>query len=106
MKSKPTITVFSSPKQVFQSDPNLVSLHQKMVDSDICEASLETALTDLVYELSDKVNDSNSAMGAGFQLRGAVKFLKRFKELAELTKPAPPLEDPGELRPQEDKRRP
>lgn len=106
MKSKSSTTVFSSPKQRFISSEKAVSAHQFLVDSDACEIGLDVSLAELAYELADTVQDPNGAMGAGYQLRGAVKFLKKFKELAESPKSVMPFEDPGELRPPADKRRP
>jgi hypothetical protein len=106
MKPEPKVTAFSSPKQRFLASEKNIAAHQMLVDSSVCGMGLDVALAELAYELADKVQDPNGAMGAGFQLRGAVRFLKKFKELAELPKPVIPAEDPGELRPQPDKRRP
>ena len=105
MKSSKT-SAFSSPKQRFLSSDKAVAAHQVMVDSAACEIGLDVALAEFAYDLADTVTDPQAAIGAGFQLRGAVKFLKRFKELAELPKPAPAIQDTGELRPPPDKRRP
>ena len=104
--TKPTVSAFSTPKQRFRASDKNIAAHQALIDSAPCETGLDVALAELAYELADTVVDPNAAMSAGFQLRGAVKFLKKFKELAELPKPVIPPEDPGELRPPTDKRRP
>ena len=104
--TKPTISAFSTPKQRFRASEKNITAHQLLVDSSVCETGLDVALAELAYELADTVVDPNAAMSAGFQLRGAVKFLKKFKELAELPKPVTYPEDPGELRPPITKQRP
>lgn len=103
--SKSEITQFSSPQARFHNEPKFIKEHQDLVDSPAFDRGADAAMSQYVATLSEQANDPNGAMGVGFQLRGAVNFLRQFKTLAEQPKPLAAKRDPSSLQPTEPQRR-
>lgn len=102
---KKELTVYSSPRERFQSNSANIRAHQEMVDDDSFDRGADAAMAQLASELADKSTDPNAAMGVGFMLRGAVMFLNRFKSIGELSKPPVKRPDPDNLQPTDQPKR-
>jgi hypothetical protein len=63
-----------------------------MVDSDGFDVSCDAAFVALAFDIADGMVDANTTMLAGAQLKGAVRFIRKFKILAEV--PQAPADDP------------
>lgn len=82
-----------TPVQRFQTSPDNLSKHRKLVDSPEFQRALDFAMLDWSMEIAATVSDANSALRAGFALAGAVQFMDRLKTLAETPKPpSPPVQ--------------
>lgn len=104
-KTKPNLTPFSSPRERFQAKESNLKAHQDMVDGADFDAGADAALADYVTFVGDNVTDMNSAASAGFRIKGAVEFLRRFKTLGELPKPEPVSDLSGGLIPTDQPKR-
>lgn len=99
------ITVFSSPRERFQSETENISAHHALVDGEAFELGSDAALCEYVTKLGRQALDPNKAMAVGFKLAGAVEFLNEFKTLAEVHKPLTKPIDPDNLTMTEPQRR-
>jgi hypothetical protein len=102
---KPKLTVYASPRERFVSDAKNVRAHQDLVDRPEFDRGADVAMIEVVRNLANKITDSNSAMAAGYELRGAVAFLMQLKTLAEGKRPTPKSGNPDALISTEPQRR-
>jgi hypothetical protein len=105
IKEKQT-TPFSSIRERFQGNDANVRAHHDLVDSPAFDRGADAALADFTAEVALNIVDMNSAAAAGYRIRGAVDFLRRFKTFAEVPPPQQPQALPGALIPTDPPRRP
>ena len=74
------------PKARFQADATRVRLHRNMVDLPEFAAGSDFAMLQFTGYLATQIQDSNSAMAAGYQLLGAFGYVATLKGLAETPK--------------------
>lgn len=104
-ETKAELTPFASPIERFQGNTKFIKAHQDLIDDPAFDVGADAALCQFVTQLCDSVVDLNSAASAGYQVRGAVKYLRQLKTLAETPKPQPKQPDQSVLRPTEPSRR-
>ena len=106
MAAKKPLTAHASIRERFQSSLANLKAHQDMVDNDSFDRGADGALADLTTEIVGGIVDSNSAMAAGYRLKGAVEFLRRFKTFAEISEPVKPAPVFAPLKSTDQPRRP
>lgn len=105
-ESKAELTPYSSPRQRFHGDTKVISDHQELIDEPAFDRGADASLVEFMTNLAETVIDLNTAASAGYQLRGAVRYLRQFKTLAETPKAAEKTQDMSALRPTDPIRRP
>jgi len=72
-----------TPKEVFQSQKDNLSGHNRMMEGFSFEQGLTFAQLQYFRSLGNKVTDSASALAAGYKLQGAIGFIAELRLLAE-----------------------
>lgn len=79
-----------TPAQRFRQSPDSISKHRDMVDSTTYQRSIDFGIEQYAINLSQQVQDGNSAMAVGFKLQGAIEIILTMRNLSE-TPPQPKL---------------
>lgn len=77
-----------SPKELFLNDNKAVTAHKNLVQSDVFQRSIETALLQMQRDLAaSRVTDVGSAAAAHFCMVGAQQFVATLRTLADTSRP-------------------
>lgn len=72
-----------TPKERFQSAKENITSHQSMTELPAFDRAFDSGMMEYCNMLARGVNDSQSAMSAGFKLQGAIEFAAQVKNLSE-----------------------
>jgi hypothetical protein len=81
------------PKTRFQGINGAIAGHKAMLDRSSFDMGTDYAMLQFCARLTGMVADCNTAMAAGFMLRGAQEYLSTLKLLAETPQPIAVLPD-------------
>jgi hypothetical protein len=82
-----------TPKSRFQSSPDNVAKHRKLLELPELQRALDYALMSYSNRVSLEIKDGNSAMVAGAKQLAVHEFITEFKSLAETPPPASARKD-------------
>ncbi len=82
-----------SPKQRFQEDDRRLKSHLALLERTDLAGSLDVALMQYQWELSENASTLNDAAANHFKISGALELLNIFKRLSQQHAPPPKKHD-------------